>query len=87
MSSRLEQLELLRSTARELRQADEFPTWLLSEFEAILEHPDRYTREAALLERLLAEIRDYDPYAGMGCFGGGTSTATIQATLREILQK
>jgi len=86
MEQQREQLEELRSVVRDLRQGEEFPTWLLSELDAILELPERHRGNLQLIERLVSQLREFDPYAGVGCFGSGTSAGTIQATLREILQ-
>lgn len=82
----MEHLELLRKAVHALRREGEFPLWLLSKVDQVLEHPERHAGKAPLFERLVSELNDYDPYAGAGCFGGGTSAAAIQATLRELLQ-
>ncbi|MBJ6725797.1 hypothetical protein JFN93_13840 [Geomonas sp. Red875] len=75
----------LRDAALEQSLTGEFPSWLLADILAVADDPQRHAAQTDLVERLIAEIADYDPYAGAGCFGTSVSAAQIQATLREIV--
>ena len=43
-----------------------FPEWLLPEILKIVENPNRFACSEQLVQTLLNQIRDFDPYAGGG---------------------
>jgi hypothetical protein len=84
VSATTDVFERLRAAVLQQNLSGEFPSWLVAEVLEIAGRPDRYRGKAVLVERLIAQIADYDPYAGAGCFGGAVSAGAIQATLREL---
>jgi hypothetical protein len=76
--------EKLRSVAIQQNQSGEFPSWLLDEILAIADNPDRYGGKEQLIETLVSQISDFDPYAGAGCFNTSVGVATIQLTLHKV---
>lgn len=63
---------------------DEFPIRLLTDILEIADTPDSYADRVHLVEILIAQISDYDSYAGAGCFGTSVGAGTIQATIDQI---
>jgi hypothetical protein len=81
----MERFEELRITAIEQNLTGDFPSWLLEEVLAIADAPKRYGDSASLVETLIAQIREYDPFSGMGCFNApSVGIETIRSTIREI---
>jgi hypothetical protein len=77
--------ERLRDTTHQIGQAEELPARLVVEVMEIADNPGRYAAKTELVERLTAQISNFDPYAGVGCFDTSTSAETIQTTIRQIL--
>jgi hypothetical protein len=78
------QFEILRAIALQQHMSEEFPTWLLAEVIAIADAPDLYADKVLLVELLISQISNFDPYAGVGCFDTSTSAETIWSTIRQI---
>lgn len=76
--------EELRAVALKQSREGEFPVWLLADVLEIANTPARYADKVRLVETLVVQIADYDPYAGTGCFGTAVDAGTIQATLHQI---
>jgi hypothetical protein len=74
----------LKATAIQQSRSGELPSWLLAEILEIASEPVRYREQAPLVETLIELIKDYDPYAGTGCFGSNVGIGTLQAALRNI---
>jgi len=75
----------------ELRQAvmlqheeSDLPECLVVELLEIVESPSRYAGREPLVQRLIEQVRDYDPYAGAGCFSDACSLEDIRRTLRQL---
>ena len=81
----MELFERLRTVALQQNLSGEFPDWLLAEVVAIADRPERYADSITLVEMLVEQIGDFDPYAGSGCFDSSVAAGTIQATIRKIL--
>ncbi len=62
----------------------ELPDFLLPELLKVAEHPDRYAAQKPLVRQLLEQVKGFDPYAGVGCFGEGWGIDALQATLKEL---
>jgi hypothetical protein len=75
----------LREKAVEEHSSGEFPSWLLAEVLMIADRPDAYRAKADLVQMLVMQIGDFDPYAGTGCFGGSVGADTIRATIGKIV--
>lgn len=75
---------MLRKTVIQQSKTGEFPSWLLAEILEIAVTPERYRAQAPLVETLIELIKDYDPYAGSGCFSSNVGIATLQAAIRNI---
>ena len=74
----------LRTTVLQQNNETDLPSWLLENLLEVAGNPDRYGDKTTLIELLIAQIRDYDPYAGIGCFDTSVGAETIQATIRKI---
>jgi len=75
----------LGSVALQENQSGEFPSWLLAEVLVIADHPDRYADKVHLIEVLIRQIGDFDPYAGAGCFNGSVGADAIRAVIGQIV--
>ena len=80
----MNRFEELGKLAAQLNDEGEFPTWLPRDIMAIADAPDRYEDQGQLVETLIGQIRDFDPYAGVGCFATTISAESIAATIRKI---
>ena len=81
----MSRFEELRTIATQQYLTGEFPSWLLAEVIAVAEHPDRYQDSLPLIETLIEQIREYDPFAGMGCFNAeSVGIESIRSTIRKI---
>jgi len=76
--------EKLRAVALQQDLSGEFPTWLLAEVLMIADQPELHEGKVHLVEMLISQINDFDPYAGAGCFDTSVGAETIQATIRRI---
>ena len=64
--------------------AEGLPLWLFPPISQIIDHPERFAENMALVQQLLEQVRGYDPYAGAGCFSEAFSVQDIQATLSRL---
>jgi len=76
-------LEELRQVAAEQNQDAELPDSLLSEILTLVERPGVLEHEADL-RKLIAQLRNFDLYAGTGCFSETCSVKDISETLKHI---
>ncbi|BBA69906.1 GSU3529 family protein [Geobacter sulfurreducens] len=76
--------EELREVALRQNAEGEFPEWLLADVLGITDDPERYGDRTHLVETLVSQIREYDPFAGAGCFGTAVGIEEIRATLRHL---
>ena len=76
--------ENLRAVALQQSKDGEFPVWLLADILEIADNPGRYVDKVRLIEILIAQVGDYDPYAGTGCFDTSVGSGTIQSTIHLI---
>lgn len=82
----MDPFEELRTVAIRQNLVGDFPAWLLANVLAIADDPERYKDAISLVEDLTAQIEDYDPFAGTGCFNGSVGIEQIQATMRHLKQ-
>jgi hypothetical protein len=80
----MDPFEQLRAVALKQSMEGEFPVWLLADVLTIVDNPECYADKVHLVEILIAQIGDYDPYAGAGCFGTSVDAGMIQATIHQI---
>jgi len=76
--------EELRTVAIQQNLVGDFPAWLLADVLAIADDPGKYGEAIPLVETLITQIREYDPFAGTGCFDMSVGIGHIQATIRRI---
>lgn len=76
--------EELRSTAFRQSEENDFPLGLLTEILEIADNSDLYAHQCGMLELLLTQLQDFDPFAGVGCFDTSTSADTIRRTVNLI---
>lgn len=81
----MELFEILREVATREHRTGEFPSWLLSEVLSIADNADGYRGKVELVQMLIEQIGDFDPYAGTGCFGTSVGAETIRATIGKIV--
>lgn len=79
------------SIFEELRQAvllnheeGDLPEWLLADLLEVADSPEHYADRQQLVQHLIEQVRDYDPYAGAGCFSDACSLDDIRRTLRRL---
>jgi hypothetical protein len=80
----MEPFERLRTVALRQTLTGEFPSWLLAEVLVIADGAERYADSIHLVEKLVAQIDDFDSHAGFGCFDTSVGAGTIQTTIRQI---
>ena len=68
-------------------ESSEFPTWLMADVIVIASNPEQYANKSDLVNTLITQIKNYDPYAGAGCFDTSVGAETIGATIRKIMQQ
>lgn len=81
----MELFEKLRAVAIRQNLDNEFPSWLLSDVMTIADEPELYGDKVQLIELLIDQISNFDPYAGTGCFDTSVGADTIQSTIRRVL--
>lgn len=77
--------EQLRVSVVQQSEAADFPSWLLADVLAIAGDPESYADRSHLVESLLVQVRNFDSYAGTGCFDTSVGAETIARTIRMIL--
>lgn len=78
----MELLQHIRAAVRAAHDERDLPLEFLAAVEGLDTLPPH--GDTSLLETLLLQLQEYDPYAGCGCFGGGTTPAAIQDTLNRL---
>lgn len=76
--------EELRQVVREKQQEENFPEWLTDDILLIANHPQACLERQALVTLLIGQLRDFDPYAGCGCFSASCSVTDIERTLQQL---
>lgn len=76
--------EELKAVAVRRHEEAGFPSWLVAEVVDIAADPGRNSERSDLIQLLLAQIKEFDPYAGSGCFDESVSADTIGATIGRI---
>lgn len=76
--------EELRTVALQESAAGNFPIWLLEEVLAVVRTPGRCAAQTGLVATLIEQIRDFDPYAGVGCFDTSCGPEALRTTLRRL---
>lgn len=66
------------------REEGDLPDWLTAELAEIADRPELYADREPLVQQLLGQVQDYDPYAGAGCFSDSCSLEDIRRTLRQL---
>jgi hypothetical protein len=77
--------EELAMFAAHLNDEGDFPTWLMTDIMQIAGNPELYADKADEVGKLIEHMKNFDPYAGVGCFESSVSAETIEATIRHIL--
>jgi len=65
----------------------EFPDFLAREIEIIMGKPELMESKREMIELLIYQVSDYDPYAEAGCCKDATSPEDIKKTINSILYK
>ena len=76
-------LEELRQVAVEQNQDAELPDSLLSEILTLTEYPGVLEHEADL-RKLIGQLRNFDLYAGAGCFSESCGVKEVAETIQLI---
>lgn len=75
------QLQRALDTAQ---QEGDFPDWLAADIQAILSQSERYSDKEILISTLTAQIGDYDPFAGCGCFSDSCGISDLERTINQL---
>lgn len=78
------EMELLNSLLIAARSHEDLPETVTEQIVRLALLPERLAGKGHLLQRLLDQLGDYDPCAGVGCFGSRTTLEQIRHTLAEI---
>lgn len=76
--------EQLAATVRRQETESELPVWLVPPLLAVAENPERYAGKEYLVEMLLAQVNEYDPYAEAGCCKWAYDEEDLKRTLRWL---
>ena len=76
--------ELIERLLVTARNHEDLPGEIVDAVTALRDAPERLEGRDALLLTLLDQLNEYDPYAGVGCFGGGSSLEDIRQTLARL---
>jgi hypothetical protein len=63
----------------------DFPDFLAREIEIIIQKPNIMEEKKDLVESLIFQVSDYDPFAEAGCCKDATSPEDIKKTINMIL--
>lgn len=77
--------EELRAVAVQQSEEADFPLWLLQQVLELADNPELYSDAHGTVELLLSQLKDFDAFAGAGCFDTSVSADTIGRTLRLIM--
>jgi len=77
-------IEELRQTAIEQNNNAELPDNLLTEILELTLSPVKLEGNEAVVTKLISQLRDFDLYAGTGCFSEACSVKDITETLRSL---
>lgn len=80
----MDQFEKLKKIAHQQEQLADFPSWLLADVIEIVDNREQFADKSELIELLICQISDYDPYAGAGCFDTSVGVETIRSTIRQM---
>lgn len=80
----MDPFEELRIIAIRQNTSWDFPSWLMADVLSIADSPEKYGDTVLLVEKLIDQINEYDPFAGTGCFDTSVGIEAIQATIRKI---
>lgn len=80
----MELSQRLTMVAVQQNEEAEFPSWLLEEVLGIAADLTLVEDNVFLVETLIEQIENYDPYAGAGCFDTSVNSESIQQTIRRI---
>ncbi len=78
------QIKLKESLAYSRDNLD-FPDFLAREIEVIINKPNIINKNKDLVELLIFQLSDYDPFAEAGCCKTATSPEDIKKTINKIL--
>ena len=78
------EMELMNRVLIAARSHEDLPETVTDQIVRLAQLPERLAGRGHLLQTLLDQLADYDPYAGVGCFGSGTTLEQIRQTLAEI---
>lgn len=74
----------LAAVAVQQSEEGEFPSWLLEEVLALADDAALIEDNIVVVETLIEQIGDFDPYAGAGCFDTSVNVESIRKTIRRI---
>jgi len=63
---------------------EDLPEALLAEIDAVAASSELLQGKEGELQTLLRQLHDYDPYAGVGCFGDGVTLGEIRQTIEGM---
>lgn len=74
----------LQRTLGTAQQKGDFPDWLAADIQTILSQSEKYSDQKVLISTLAAQIGDYDPFAGCGCFSDSCGISDLERTLKQL---
>lgn len=80
----MDPFEKLRNVVMRQSLEGDFPDWLLEDVLSIADAPESYGAVMPLVEQLIDQIGEFDPFAGVGCFPAAVGIEQIQATVQRI---
>lgn len=80
----MDTIRQLADIAIKAHNGADLPLEILAEINALIAEPSILTGKESHVKTLMTLIEEYDPYAGVGCFGGGSSLDEIRKALRAL---
>jgi hypothetical protein len=74
----------LQQALETAQQEGDFPDWLALVIQTIVRRSGSYAGRECLIRILIGQIRDYDPYAGCGCFSDSCGISDLERTLNQL---
>ena len=74
----------LAEAIRKEHEQGELPDYLVAPLQKVIENAEHYQNRLDLVDRLVEQLSDLDPYSDCGCFGEGYTVSDLITTLKKL---